>query len=112
MKTQAGEVTGTENVPAKRTRRALRIYSAREKSQAVLALWAGRRTSSALCRELEVPWIVLKTWEKRALKGMLSALSPKGKEEPQNPMQLPRRLERLMEETQSAATQPAAPQEN
>lgn len=112
MKTQATETTATENMQTKRSRRPVRLYSAREKSQAVLALWAGRRTTSALCREMEVPWMILKTWEKRALNGILNALSPNGKQDPRNPLKLPKRLERLMEETQSPAVDTTQQQEN
>ena len=59
---------------------ASREHSAKEKAQAVLALWSGRRSPSALSKELEVPWAVINTWEKRALSGMLTALDPNWKQ--------------------------------
>jgi len=86
-------------------RRATRIFSAKEKSQAVLALWSGRRTPSALSKELGVPWTAVNTWEKRALSGMLTALDPKWKQPVAGPQSLPPRVEKLMEQT----LRPAAP---
>lgn len=56
--------------------------------------------------------MILKTWEKRALCGMLNALSPNGKQDPQDPLRLPKRLERLMGETQSSATNTTNTKEN
>jgi hypothetical protein len=61
-----------ETVPLKK--RNARLHSAKEKAQAVLALWSGRRSTSALTKELGVPWAILNLWEQRALAGMLTAL--------------------------------------
>lgn len=80
-------------------RRQLRAFSAKEKSQAVLALWSGRRNASALMKELGIPWGVLNFWEKRALTGMLTALDPTWKQPEEGQFSLPPRLERLMEQT-------------
>ena len=57
-----------------------RVYSAKEKAQAVLALWSGRRNPAALMKELELSWGIINTWEKRALAGMLTALDPTWKQ--------------------------------
>lgn len=88
----AGTVTETR-------RRKTRVYSAKEKIQAVLSLWSGRRNASALMKELQVPWGILNGWEKRALTGILMALDPKWKQKEEGPLSLPGRLERLMEQT-------------
>jgi hypothetical protein len=48
-----------------------------EKCQAVLSIWTERRKPSAVCRELQVPWMVLAQWQKRAMEGMLQALEPR-----------------------------------
>ena len=80
-------------------RRRARIYSAKEKSQAVLALWSGRRSASALMKELGESWGVLNAWEKRAITGMLTALDPTWKQPKEGERRLPRRVERLMEQT-------------
>ena len=52
-------------------------YGAMEKCQAVLSIWTERRKPSAICRELQVPWMVLAQWQKRAMEGMLQALEPR-----------------------------------
>jgi len=98
MKTD--EATGTVR------RRRTRMFTAKEKSQAVLSLWSGRRSPSALTKALDVPWVVLNDWEKRALSGMLTALDPNW----QKPAQagLPPRLERLMQKTLEPSAAPAA----
>jgi len=99
------QAAGTE--PRKRQSR---VYSAKEKAQAVLALWSGRRNPSALTRELEVPWAIINTWEKRALTGMLTALDPTWKQVEEGQPSLPRRLEKLIEQTLKpvATAEPAA----
>ena len=80
-------------------RRKTKVYSAREKIQAVLSLWSGRRNASALMKELHVPWGLLNSWEKRALMGMLTALDPTWKQPEEGQVRLPNRLEKLMEQT-------------
>jgi len=82
-----------------RKRKATRVYSAKEKAQAVLALWSGRRNTSALTKELGVPWAIINTWEKRALSGMLTALDPTWKQAEDAQPSLPSRLEKLIEQT-------------
>ena len=82
-----------------RKRRQQRMYSAKEKSQAVLALWSGRRSAAAVMKEMEIPWGMLNGWEKRAINGMLTALDPTWKQPEEGQLKLPVRLERLMEET-------------
>jgi transposase-like protein len=98
------QAVGTE--PRKRQSR---VYSAKEKAQAVLALWSGRRSPSALTKELEVPWGLLNTWEQRALSGMLTALDPTWKQAAEEQPSLPRRVEKLIEQTlkPAAATEAA-----
>ena len=91
-------------------RRRSRAYSAKEKAQAVLALWSGRRNPSALTKEMGVPWAAINTWEKRALSGMLTALDPTWKQPEEGQPSLPRRVEKLLAQTLSpaAAAQPAS----
>ena len=89
-------------------RRRVRMYSAKEKAQAVLALWSGRRSPAMLMKEMEVPWGLLNVWEKRALGGMLTALDPTWKQAVEGPPSLPRRLERLIEQTLKPAAEPVA----
>ena len=91
-------------------RQSSRVYSAKEKAQAVLALWSGRRNPSTLTKELAVPWAAINTWEKRALAGMLTALDPSWKQAVEEQPNLPRRVEKLIEQTlkPAAAAEPAA----
>jgi transposase-like protein len=91
-------------------KRQSRAYSAKEKAQAVLALWSGRRNPSTLTKELGVPWAAINTWEKRALSGMLTALDPTWKQAAEEQPSLPRRVEKLIERTLKPATaaEPAA----
>jgi hypothetical protein len=91
-------------------KRRTRVYSAKEKAQAVLALWSGRRGAAALMKELSVPWGSLNGWEKRALAGMLTALDPTWKQVEAGQPSLPRRVEKLIEQTLKPApeSEPAA----
>lgn len=95
MKQDKQETAGT----VERKRKATKVFSAKEKSQAVLSLWIGRRSASALMKELGIPWAVLNAWEKRALNGMLTALDPMGKQAAAGQPSLPARLEKLIEKT-------------
>jgi hypothetical protein len=95
--------TGTET-----KRPSVRAFSAKEKAQAVLALWSGRRNPSALTKELHVPWATINTWEKRALAGMLTALDPTWKQAAEPQPNLPRRVEKLIEQTVKPAVAEAA----
>jgi transposase-like protein len=92
-----------ENMTRVRRRRT-RTYSAKEKSQAVLSLWNGRRSAASLMKTMDVPWALLNNWEKRALTGMLSALDPTWQQSTQNSA-LPSRVERLLQQT----LEPSAP---
>ena len=92
---------GTAGEPRKRR---VRTFSAKEKSQAVLSLWSGRRNAASLMKELGVAWGVVNSWEKRALSGMLSALDPLWKQPEEEQLRLPSRVERLMEQTLKPAS--------
>ena len=97
----------TEATTGRPRRRTTKAYSAKEKSQAVLSLWSGRRSASALMKTMDVPWAVVNSWEKRALNGMLSALDPNWQKPTENSL-LPPRVERLMQETLAPAATPKA----
>ena len=49
-------------------------HGAMEKCRAVLSIWTERRRPAEVCRELQIPWMVLAEWQKRAMEGMLQAL--------------------------------------
>ena len=78
-----------------KTTKARRVISAKEKAQAVLAVWSSRRNTARVCRELGVNWGILRSWEKRSLSGILTALG--GEEMPVSPQgELGYRLESLL----------------
>lgn len=103
MKQEESRGTVTET-----RRRKTRVYSAKEKSRAVLSLWSGRRNAASLMKELGVAWGVLNSWEKRALSGMLTALDPTWKQPEAGPLRLPVRVERLLEQTLNPAPEAEA----
>lgn len=88
---------------SKERKRVCRVHSAKEKAAAVLAVWSGRRSPSALTKEMGVPWVAINQWEKRALSGMLSALDPTWKRDGEDQPSLPRRVEKLIENTMKPA---------
>ena len=98
--------TEMETEPKAVRSRTLRRFSAKEKSQAVLALWSGRRSTSSLSKELGVPWGILRNWESRALSGMLTALDPNWRQPAEKPCALPERLEKLLVQTTAPAPKP------
>jgi hypothetical protein len=96
----------TQETPGTVRRRRTQMYSAKEKSQAVLSLWSGRRSAASLMKAMDVPWAVINGWEKRALAGMLSALDPTW-QQPAQTSALPPRVERLLQQTLEPAATPA-----
>mgnify|MGYP001363894197 CR=1 FL=1 len=101
-----------QETTVERRKRQTYVFSAKEKSQAVLSLWSGRRSASGLMRELKVPWATISGWEKRALSGILTALDPKWKEPAAGAQSLPARVERLMERAFRPRTETATVVEN
>ena len=73
------------------------VRSAREKCQAVLSLWTGRRRPSEICRELGVPANLLNSWQERAMEGMLGALEPRTRRQEDRGPMLDPRMEKLLE---------------
>lgn len=57
-----------------KVRRPRKVFIAREKAQAVLAVWSGRRKPAAVCKSLGTTWGALNAWERVALGGILKAL--------------------------------------
>ena len=78
-------------------KRERRVYNAREKCQAVLALWTGRRRPSELCRDLNIPSNLLSGWQERAMEGMLQALEPQSRRQEERGPMLPPQMEKLLE---------------
>lgn len=66
-------MTATINA-SKAQPKARRIYRAKEKAQAVLSLWSGRRVASRICRDLRISWGMLNSWERKAIWGMMKGL--------------------------------------
>jgi hypothetical protein len=85
------------NSTPEKTRKERTLRSAREKCQAVLALWTGRRRPSEICRDLQIPSNLLTGWQERAMEGMLQALEPRTRrQEDRGPLLAPR-MERLLD---------------
>jgi hypothetical protein len=66
----------TEKIKPEKKRQTIN-HGAMEKCRAVLSLWTERRKPAEVCRELQIPWMVLAQWQKRAMEGMLQALEPR-----------------------------------
>lgn len=116
-----------EKIKGERKRQAVN-YGAMEKCQAVLSIWTEKRRPAEICRELQIPWMVLSHWQKRAMEGMLQALEPRVRLE-KGPALSPRlqamlqkkrmtllrataqgRLEKTLSKAQEAKTLPAKEQ--
>lgn len=99
----------TEETVVARKRRQARIFSAKEKCRAVLSLWSGRRNASAICVELGTNWGSVRGWELKGLEGIMEALEPNWRKEPQEGVRLGSRLEKLLgEAVKEAAPETAA----
>lgn len=66
----------TEKIKPEKKRQTIN-HGAMEKCRAVLAVWTERRKPAEICREMQIPWMVLSQWQKRAMEGMLQALEPR-----------------------------------
>jgi hypothetical protein len=116
-----------EKIKGERKRQAVN-YGAMQKCQAVLSIWTERRRPAEICRELQIPWMVLSHWQRRAMEGMLQALEPRVRLE-KGPALSPRlqamlekkrlsllkataqgRLEKTLSKAQEAKTPPAKEQ--
>ena len=76
-----------------------RSFTAREKSEAVLAVWSERRKPSELCRELGINYAMLLGWQRQGLEAMMRALEPRTKSAEQKGAALGPKLEKLLERT-------------
>lgn len=72
-----------------------RIFTAEEKSKAVLSIWSERRSVTEVSRETGVCYAQLSKWQSLAMEGMLSALESKKEQEKTPALNL--RLEKLLE---------------
>ena len=95
----------TNNNPKKNeTREAKRVFAAREKCEAVLAIWSERRKPAEVCREMEIPWQLLENWQQTAMKGMVHALEPRRTPDGQRLALLSPRMEKLLGKADVVAT--------
>jgi len=88
----------TTNKPQKeRPPMSRRTFTGRQKSEAVLSVWSGRRKPGEICKGLQINYAMFQSWQKKALEAMLQALEPKSMtEETQGPALGPN-LEKLLE---------------
>jgi hypothetical protein len=89
-----------EAAPARRAERT--PYSARDKCQAVLAIWAERRKPAEVCQELGIRWVQLNQWQDQAMEGMLKALEPRTRTEQEKGPALGPKLAQLLERKAAA----------
>ena len=94
---------------SKRTRK---WYSAKQKAEAVLAVWSGRRSAGQVCREIGSHGNVLAGWEKRAISGMLEALGSRPGAKGAQALDLGRRLENLLNRPTEVKVVGAEPEPN
>jgi transposase-like protein len=70
------EQQGADQSPAERPRTRNVTWTAAQKAEAVLKVWAQASTPSRICREMNITWTILNHWQQRAMEGMLQALEP------------------------------------
>jgi len=79
-----------------KTRKERVVHSAKEKTEAVLALWTERRRPLDVCRQMGVKPSMVSHWQERAMEGMLAALEPPTREAQEPRPMLPKKVERLL----------------
>ena len=90
-------------------------HGVQEKCRAVLALWTGTRRPCEICREYAIPYSLLTHWERRALEGMVQALTPRVALtrgpglSPRLQVVLEKRLKRLQKASLGAPAQASSP---
>lgn len=92
----------TKKPPAPRQRR---VFGAKEKCEAVLAVWSERRTPTEVCRELGIPWQQLNAWQKVAMEALMKGLEPRQGQEPR-PALSPR-VQTLLGKTEGRFSRPS-----
>lgn len=73
-----------------------RVFSAQEKCEAVLSLWAERRKPSEVSKELGVTWTQINQWQDKALSAMMEVLRPPTRQDPQRGPALGPKLEKML----------------
>ena len=98
-------------------------YSAREKAQAVLAVWTERCKAAEVCRQMQINCMTFHQWQQRAMEGMLQALesrvnlskgevlSPRLQTLLLNRLAKPQKLSKRLEQIQLAGTEEKAAQQ-
>jgi transposase-like protein len=71
-----------------------RIFSAEQKTRAVLEVWTESRKPAQVARELEITATLLDLWQKKAMKAILTAMEPRKSDPTKQP--LPPRLENIL----------------
>ena len=90
-------MTTQEKTTTKVRKQPRKVYAAKEKAQAILSVWSGRRKPSAVSKAMGIPWAILNMWEKLAITGILKSLGAEEQElTEQQGLCLGNRLERLL----------------
>lgn len=82
--------------PKNERKKPKRVFTAREKCEAVLSVWSERRKPAEVCRELEIPWQLLENWQTTAMKGMMRSLDSRRTPDGERPALLSPRMEKLL----------------
>ena len=75
-------------------KRERKVFTAQEKTEAVLAIWTESSSQSEICRNLGVDANSLQRWQDQAMEAILKAMEPARKEAQKNT--LSPRLEKLL----------------
>ena len=81
-------------------KRERKVLSARQRTEAVLAVWSERRRPSEVCKELGVQWASLNNWQTRAMEAVLAVLEPRTRKEEERGPALSPSMEKLLQKTQ------------
>lgn len=87
------KTTETKEKAEEKKGRERRIHGAKERCEAVLAVWTERRRPSQVCRQMGITEGVLLNWQDRAMRGMLEALEPRARTAEGHGPWLPPKLE-------------------
>ena len=66
-----------EKVKINRRESKSETHDAAARCKAVLSVWTESRKPTEICREMNIKWMTLHHWQKRAMEGMLQALTPR-----------------------------------
>jgi len=73
-----------------------RVFSAQEKTRAVLEIWTNARKPVEVARGMDIAGALLDLWQQKAMKAILEAMEPRQGDPNSTAMPLPSRVENLL----------------